>query len=287
MTADRKEAPNHRTLYCVKQFGCQRPECRARANEYTRSRYRKVGYGTWKPYVEAQPVRDHVAALREAGASTTAIAEAAGVSTATLGRILYGHGGQRPDAKMRPESAAALLAVRAEDCRIADGSRVDATGTRRRIQALVAMGWSFTALAPEMGIHSRPLGDMARGQWVSAGSARKVKAAYKRLVHHMPEQRGVQPQARALAKRVAAREGWVPPGAWDDIDDPAAMPEVDEPKLPSGRKRHGTADLNRVLQLTNEGLSAADIALRLGVHKRTVTRARRRARRASDEQAAA
>lgn len=287
MTADRKGAPNHRTLYCVKQFGCQRPECRARANEYTRSRYRKVGYGTWQPYVEAQPVRDHVAALREAGASTTAIAAAAGVSTATLGRILYGHSGQRPDAKMRRESAAALLAVQAENCRIADGSRVDATGTRRRIQALVAMGWSFTALSPEIGIHSRPLGDMARGKWISAGSARKVKAAYKRLIQITPEQRGVKPQARALAKRVAAREGWVLPGAWDDIDDPDATPEVAEPTPSPGRKRHGSADPDRVLRLTEEGLSAAEIALQLGVHKRTVTRARGRARRAGDRQAVA
>lgn len=263
-TAARKEAPHHRSLYCVKQFGCQRPECRARCNEYTRNRYRKVGYGTWQPYVEAKPVQDHVAALRDAGASTPAIAKAAGVSTATLGRILYGWNGQRPDAKMRRESAAALLAVRVEDCPVADGVRVDATGTRRRIQALVAMGWSFTALAPEMGFHPRPLGDMARGNWISAGSARKVKAAYKRLIHFTPEQCGVQPQARALAKRVAAREGWVPPGAWDDIDDPACLPDLgtDDPvnRTTIAAYRH-----TEIQHLASAGVSEHEIAERLGM----------------------
>lgn len=263
-TAAKPEPPHHRSLYCVKQFNCQRLECRVRASEYTRERYRKIGYGTWKPYVDAQPVREHIAALRSAGASTPSIAKAAGVSTATLGRILYGWNGSRPDARMRRESAAALLAVRSEDCLIANGALIDATGTRRRIQALVAMGWSFTALSPEIGIHSRPLGDMARTKWVTAGSARKVKTAYKRLLHFTPEQCGVHSQARALAKRVAAREGWVPPGAWDDIDDPACVPDRG-PEDPVNRTAIAAYRHVEIEHLASAGIPEHEIADRLGM----------------------
>lgn len=260
----RREAPHHRSLYCVKQFGCQRPECRARANAYTRNRYRQVGYGTWQSLVDATPVREHIAELRAAGASIPGIATAAHVSTATLARVLYGGIAQRPNPRMRAESAQSILAVRAEDCPIPDGTRVDATGTRRRLQALVAMGWSFTALHPQIGIHSRPLGDMARAEYVTAGSARKVKAAYKRLILTTPEQNGVHSQARALARRIAAREGWVLPGAWDDIDDPKCTPDVG-PADPVNRDEIAAYRRSEIGRLHSFGIAEHEIADRLGM----------------------
>lgn len=269
-TATKPEPPHHRNLTCVKQYGCQRLECRARAADYARTRYRKVAYGTWEPLVAAQPVRDHITALREAGASTPSIAKAAGVSTATLGRAMYGWNGARPDAKMRRESAAALLGVRIEDCIVPDGALVDATGTRRRIQALVAMGWSFTALSPEIGIHSRPLGDMARTKWVTAGNARKVAAAYKRLVRTTPEQCGVHSQARALARRVAHREGWVLPGAWDDIDDPTAEPETDAPYQPPSANGRDSMRIAEIRHLLSLGESTASIARQMGGNEKYI-----------------
>lgn len=259
-----REAPHHRSLYCVKQFGCQRPECRKRANDYTRNRYRQVGYGTWQGLVDAAPVREHIADLRNAGASIPAIAKAAQVSTATLARILYGTLGQRPNPRMRPDSAKAILAVRAEECPIPDGALVDATGTRRRLQALVAMGWSFTALGPQVGIHQRPLGDLARAERITAGSARKVKAAYKRLILITPEQGGVHSQARALARRVAAREGWVMPGAWDDIDDPACTPDTG-PADPVNRDEIAAYRRSEIERLSRYGVGEFEIADRLGM----------------------
>ncbi|MET9956673.1 hypothetical protein ABZ135_34715 [Streptomyces sp. NPDC006339] len=264
MTTARREAPHHRNLYCVKQFGCQRPECRARANTYTRNRYRQVGYGTWQALVDVEPVRAHIAELRAAGASTPAIAKAANVSTATLARVVYGTLAQRPNPRMRAESAKAILAVRAEDCPIPDGARVDATGTRRRLQALVAMGWSFTALHPQIGIHSRPLGDMARARHVTAGSARKVKAAYKRLILMTPEQGGVPSHARALARRVASREGWVLPGAWDDIDDPTCTPDIG-PADPVNRDDIAAYRKSEIARLNRYGVAEHEIAERLGM----------------------
>ncbi|MFC8272335.1 hypothetical protein ACFUJR_07285 [Streptomyces sp. NPDC057271] len=260
----RREAPHHRSLYCVKQFGCQRPECRKRTNDYTRNRYRQVGYGTWQGLVDAAPVQQHIADLRSAGASIPSIAKAAHVSTATLARILYGERGQRPNPRMRAESASAILAVRAEMCAIPDGAKVDATGTRRRLQALVAMGWSFTALGPHIGIHNRPLGDMARADRVTAGSARKVRTAYKRLILLTPEQGGVHSQACALARRVAAREGWALPGAWDDIDDPSCVPDTG-PADPVNRDEIAAYRRDEIGRLSRYGVGEYEIAERLGM----------------------
>ncbi|MER6778419.1 MULTISPECIES: hypothetical protein [unclassified Streptomyces] len=261
-TKPREEAPHHRSLYCVKRFGCLRPECRERCNEYTRRRYRRVAYGTWQPFVDAAPVRAHINSLRAAGAGTGSIAQAAGVTAATIARILYSRQGQ--NATVRTQSAAAILAVTPDSCSTPDSARIDATGTRRRIQALVAAGWSFTALESEMGIHNRHLGALARTTHVSAGIARKVRGAYKRLVQTTPERAGVSSQAQALARRVARREGWHGPLAWDDIDDPAARPEVTAPYTPpagNGRDSMRMVDLEHLLSL---GESEASIAKQVG-----------------------
>lgn len=227
MTTATRPLPEHGTLSRHKHYGCTCDPCRENFRAYTRRRHRLRGYGTWQPYADANPVRQHIAMLRKAGASMPGITEAAGVPRATIARILYGTLGQRSEAKLRTESAQAILGIRAEDCPIPDGARVDGTGTRRRIQALVAVGWGFTALGPQLDIHPRPLGDLAHAQVVTAGTARKVKAGYKRLSTRTPEQAAVRAQARTLARTVATRNSWAPPAAWDDnaIDAPDAHPD--------------------------------------------------------------
>lgn len=264
MNTATRPLPPHGSLSRHKHHGCNCPPCRAKGLEYTRTRYRRIGYGTWQPLVDAAPVRRHVDTLRRAGASTPSIAAAAGVSTATLARLLYGAQGQRPAARLRTESATALLAVRPEDCKIPDGARIDATGTRRRIQALVAAGWPFTVLSRVTGIHDRPLGSLARATQVTAGTARKVEAGCRRLVTYTPEQYGVPSQARAIARRVAERNGWVKLGAWDDIDDPACEPNTgDDAEL--NRNQLGAYRRQEIRYLDSFGIPEHEIAARLGM----------------------
>lgn len=263
-TTPTTEAPNHRTLYCVKQFDCRRPECRERVRAYTRNRYRRVGYGTWQPLVDADPARQHIAALRAAGISTNVIADTAGVSRATLARIVYGQPAGRPTGKIRKESSDALLAVRAEHCRPTDGSRIDATGTRRRIQALVTAGWSFTALSEHVGIHARPLGDLARAAHVNVGTARKIEAAYRKLAERAPSDHGVHSQAQAVAKNLARRNGWRDPLWWDDmghIDDPDFDPDTAEAEL--NRDELAAVRRAEVAHLAAFGCNAEEIHKRL------------------------
>lgn len=96
----------------------------------------------------------------------------------------------------------------------------DATGTRRRLQALVAMGWTRGALGAELGTApgnvARWLG--GRQATVQPSTDRKIRALYERLW----ATRGPSTQTAKEARR----RGWAPPAAWDDdtIDDPAADP---------------------------------------------------------------
>ncbi len=262
MTA--KTLPPHGSLYRHKAFGCNCEPCHQRGLDYQRNRYRRIGYGTWQPLVDAEPVRSHVAALRRAGASIPSIAAAAGISTAPLARLLYGVNGKRPTARLRAESANAVLAVSIEDCALPDGARIDATGTRRRIQGLVAAGWPFTVLGPEIGIHNRPLGALARATAVTVGNASKVKVGCRRLTTYTPEQYGVPSQARSMARRVAEREDWMPLAAWDDIDDPACEPDLG-PDPSVNRNEIGAYRRREISYLDSFGIPEHEIADRLGM----------------------
>jgi hypothetical protein len=99
------------------------------------------------------------------------------------------------------------------------------TGTRRRLQALIALGWTTTQLGEAIGMHRGNLFTLAaRPQpgLVQAVTARKVAALYDRLCMTIPP----ASEYATKARNAATRRGWVPPLAWDDdtIDDPNARP---------------------------------------------------------------
>lgn len=90
--------------------------------------------------------------------------------------------------------------------------KVDATGTRRRWRALMALGWT------NHGLMNR-LGYAACGNWIAyadsihVDTARKVKDLYDELWD--------QPGPSQWTRTWAANRGFLPPMAWDDdtIDD--------------------------------------------------------------------
>lgn len=89
---------------------------------------------------------------------------------------------------------------------------VGATGTRRRIQALQAIGWPTDALAAELGLGRNGLRMITSRDRVRRSTAVRVAKLYQRL--WMTE----GPSSRVRV--VAQRKGWLPPMAWDDIDHP-------------------------------------------------------------------
>lgn len=96
---------------------------------------------------------------------------------------------------------------------------VDATGTRRRIQALTAAGWDHTTIAVRLGLAGRSsVQGMLRYQRVRLTTAQRVGRLYDQLAG--------QPGPSVRAAFQARQYGYAPPLAWDEdtIDDPAAGP---------------------------------------------------------------
>jgi hypothetical protein len=204
---------------------------RAAEARWARRRRRAIAAGTWQPWADATPVRQHVTTIRDTGMSLTTLAERTGVTLATLDYLIYGKDGQPPAAKVRSESAAALLAYRPVLDDYPDGAIVDATGTRRRLRALAVLGWPMSEITRRLpGYNAVTAEHISQGQRTrtTAATARAVRAVYRTAAIGRAEDHGVLPWVAARARRRARRNGWHSPVAWDGpaIDDPAALPDT-------------------------------------------------------------
>jgi hypothetical protein len=200
--------------------------------EYSRWRSRQMAYGRWEPWVDAAPVREHVRALRQAGASYEAIARAAGVAAMTVHRLLHGEPakGRGVPGRIRAAPADRLLAVTAAGLRDA-AARRDAAGARRRLRALIAMGHPAVSLARASGISPRVVWGIVRGTTatVSRGVHDEISVLYEKTWNlRPPERSAAERRAAGAARRRAASHGWPAPMGLDDerIDDPAYRPRA-------------------------------------------------------------
>ena len=195
--------------------GCKCQPCRDAKNKA--DTLRAIANASGRPVrVPAAPVAAHVRTLLDAGMGWTRITRAAHCSTCTLSRILNGQ------ELMRRTAAERILAVR---YRPAPGRTIDATGTRRRIQALMAVGNTIVGIAAESGVDHSVINDILNGAPTVRGmTADRIAAAYDWLSRQPNTSRQ---SSATVSRNRATREGWAPPGAWDDdhIDDPNAHPE--------------------------------------------------------------
>lgn len=261
--------PDHGTLSRYKYHRCRCTECREASAAYQRTRYRKKGYGTWQPLVDAEPVRQHILALNATGLSYKVIAEQIGRPTATVTGFIYDLSPSRSRKKhATPEIAAAILAVTATQ--VMPG-QVDSTGTGRRVQALAAIGWPMRTLGRHVGIHPACVGRLAGQAFVYRSTARTVSEAYERLQHQVPEEHGVSLATAVKTRKWAARMGWPDPVWWDDmgrIDDPTFDPATAERDLNRDQlAAHRRAEIDHLYSF---GLTEETIAARLGMALSTV-----------------
>ena len=179
----------------------------------------------WHPestrFVDAEPVRAHIRALQHAGCGWKRAARLAGVSPSTMSRLLYGK-------RQRTRRVLADKILGVKDPALAGHALVDATGTRRRLQALVAQGWSQTELARRLGFSRHNMPPLIHGHqpMVTVDRATAVHALWRELWTRNPP-----PGDADRNRRRAARLGWVSTLAWDNIDDPK--------ETPVGRTPHG------------------------------------------------
>jgi DNA-binding CsgD family transcriptional regulator len=203
-----------------------------------RWRSRRIAYNQWQPWADADAVRRHVRRLRAAGFSYQAIASAAGVSPMTVHR--HSHAGRHPShrargsrpvpGRIRAGAARRLLAVTPATVEQA-APRRDATGTRRRLQALIAVGYPTAWLAHRLDVTPRTITGIISGTTatVTPGLHTAVTGLYNHLWDTCPpEDTAAERNAAAAARALAAHRGWPTPMGLDDdrIDDPAYRPRT-------------------------------------------------------------
>ncbi len=230
---------------------CKRPSCPhpagRRKSGFCEKHYRQ----TVRPKVQIKRLRGHYLALREAGFSQRRIADLSGVNRDVLSRIHHAD----PEETVHSKTARRLLSVEIPLGIVGEGAQsVDATGTRRRIQALQAAGYPIKMIADEFGVSEQAIGLLVRGERVAASSAARVAELFEDW-HMTP---GPSDRARARSRRL----GYPMPLDWneDEIDDPDAEPVMVKPER-ADRARW----VESYWELKEWGMSDKRIAERLGL----------------------
>ena len=231
--------------------------------------------------MDAGEARAHLRALSRAGIGHRRAAELAGLPSSVVSKMLFGGPADRPPTRrIRPETAAKILAVQASPENLGAHAPVPAAGTRRRLQALVAIGWSQAELGRRLGMNPSNFGTMLGRDQVTAATDRAVRQLYDGLWNRKPPEPDHRARISASRARSYARSrGWAPPMAWDDeeIDKPdAAQPQGWER---TGRQTRRAAEVAEdAAELFRQGYSREHVQVRLGMTKTALERSLLRAR---------
>ena len=252
--------PDHGTYSRYARHACRCQPCRDAGRSYRR----RIGYdhsnGKTR-LIDNTQARAHAERLTARGWTHEQIAAAAGIGEVTVTDMLSGR-----TRKTKRTTAAAILNIALDQKPPILRRMVNATGTRRRLQALMVLGHSMAEVARRVGVGVSSLDQTAAGRWdmIRAATAVKVARVYRELsltpapINRYSEQ----------ARNHAMAQGWHGPMAWDDIDNPACQPE---PCMVAGPQHVHRDD---VAELAGRGLDDAEIGRRLRVSERTVLRAR-------------
>lgn len=199
----------HGSLTTYKK-GCRCGECVRVARRYDKKRrYDAATVGPRR--VDARPAHRHLTYLLDHGATVRSIADQMGYKhTASVLQLL------KRD-RIRRSTLTRVLATRG-DSHTPDLGVMPPDGTQRRLQALMYMGWQTVDVVRETGADGTVLSDILRG--VTPGIRQKTFARVRDFYDAHAHVDG----GSERSKRRARREGWAPPVAWDDIDDPNAKP---------------------------------------------------------------
>jgi DNA-directed RNA polymerase specialized sigma24 family protein len=292
---------HHGTRVTYVKDRCRCPDCTAAntAASHTTTRNQILGR---HPYLDAAPVRAHIDELRRAGIGYQQIARLSDTSATHIREIagaVTRSGDRRPIRNVRADTATRILRIAATPANRAPHGQIDATGTRRRLQALIAAGWPLDDLARRL---QRTVSNMHRtmaARTVTARTAQHIADLHEQLWNiAAPHATEADRAASTAARNHAARHGWLPTLAWDDIDTdphpttpraPALSEDLDEIAIERAVAGDGIrlADLTPAEQaeairlLTQHGKSIQDIAIQLETTARTVSRRRQAAARAA------
>lgn len=273
--------------------GCDQPCCTVPNSRWLKQYKLAAQRNGGRTTIDPAPVRQHLQMLQKR-MTLGAIAGVTHSSASHLRKILDGQ-----PAPMRRELAARILALKVTTP--VGRHWVDATGARRRIQALAVIGYSFERVADHVETCGPfNLREIACGKRAMVRSETNacIAAAYRKLLRTPFAPRNSYERAGMIRiQQRAAAAGWVSGLAWDHIDDPAAEPvglihAGDEP---------GVYDESRVLAriagdrtAKTRGPENVEVVRRMlaagwtqnGIHRHTGLKAERYIERARLERAA-
>jgi hypothetical protein len=222
-------------------------------------------------FTEAAPVAAHIAKLRDAGMTWDQISAAAGLSAHWGIRDIAA--GRRRGGRVAVHTAEAILSVPVpapgDFTGRPDHALVPMIGATRRVQALVALGYTNRFIAKQANYPSEHMHRVLFGKAPTLTlKAHRAFAELFERIEAMPPPSG--PSA-VRARRRAGQRGWALPLAWDldTIDDPAAKPNVG--------KRSAGSFLERYEELADMGCRDDQIAARLGIQLESLERSMYRA----------
>lgn len=201
-----------------------------------------------KRTTSARKSQIHVQTLVANGMSIRSIGEVSGVAPGVISQLSRG---LRKCVAVRTESAILSVNLDAVMGRKNPLGFVPNVGARRRIRALMAIGWRHSDLSPMVGFNTGTLNHQV-GNWVSRAKHDAVKDVYDRLWNTA----GPAPETSRARVRNA---GYLPPLAWDEdtIDDPNYEPDPASETVGDGID-------DEVEFLLESGSNRHEIARRLG-----------------------
>lgn len=211
--ADHAHAAN---LNCYTTHACGCDDCVVGNREYVRRVSKLRAYNRFGgERLDGNAVREHLNYLLANGMGSPTVSRITGISARTVQGIR-----QNRCRRVQRRNVDAILAIQPTFDLLAGGVFVAARGTRRRLQALVAAGWTQTRIATEFaGRPVQAVNQLLYGtEMVTARTHREVAEMFEHLSSIPAPRDGKVRYGYTKAIRLGARHGWVPPLQWDDID---------------------------------------------------------------------
>lgn len=140
-------------------------------------------------------------------------------------------------------------------------ARVPTIGARRRLQALACLGWTTDDVARRIGMQGHYLGITLRRQ---ATITRELHERISEVYEELWDQQAPPSHDGRSVRAVAARLGWAPPMAYDDIDHDDA-PSLGDTTVRTGRGAVSRIHPDDIAWMLRSNANSWEAAERLGV----------------------
>ncbi|BDZ52751.1 hypothetical protein GCM10025867_49920 (plasmid) [Frondihabitans sucicola] len=185
-------------------------------------------------WVDVEKVRTHIRTLQASGMNLHLIGEQANITSRHLVAILAtGSEVEQVAAADRVSRGTARRILAVKPGPTSPQQTIDARPTNRRLQALVAMGYTYAMIGGMLGCKAKTVRPKAIQPEVRVHFAESVSVAYAKYAHREPVY--VSDSTRRLGRKLAAgarTKGWLGPLDWDDIEAglraQALTPELDD-----------------------------------------------------------